>query len=145
MPEGSPLNKHSLYIPKNSGKPLDYHQSQKRRGSTTYTKGSRSLYALNNHVAFCLRRSNSLAAKEREFYNYDLGLCELAFAMEVDDAQHCSILFYRTCDPVAYLHTLDVFQGPAICSDGIQVTEIIDADFHTAKCGLRRPLRRPPI
>ena len=124
--------------------------------------------------------------KNAEFYNYDLGLCELAFAMEVDEsAQHGSILFYRTCDPVVttphptfdirqktnfeycrpkaergstearfdeqgspqatYLHALDVFQGPAICSDGIQVTEIIDADFHSAKCGLRKPLRRPPI
>ena len=49
---------------------------------------------------------SSLQQEKAEFDFDDSDLSQLAFAMEVDEgAHHCSILCYRTCDPVATPHS----------------------------------------
>jgi len=94
----------------------------------------------------------------------DIGLCQLAFAMEVDEgAHHCSILCSRTCDPVeATPHiSFDVYHAattspaelfpltdcgsprvhaPYIEMHGLQgqgnFSGGVHVDFQAAKCGL---------
>ena len=83
----------------------DYHFSQNTCRSAEDqrpTKKDQEARTLSTIMSLSVSDDQTVwPQKNAEFYNYDLGLCELAFAMEVDEsAQHGSIMFYRTCNPV---------------------------------------------